>query len=96
MASENTKRLTSICLGVLSMILGVVAVAIDVVYDPVAPENQFPDIYGTLIILFWFAAIAIGIPAIIIGRSVKFKAGVISGCIGAGFSAIFLKCLGLV
>jgi hypothetical protein len=89
MTSENTKRSKSMCLGVLSMILGVVSVAIPVVYDVIAPENQFPNIYGILIILSWFAAIAIGISAIIIGRSVKFKRGVIGGYIGVGFSAFF-------
>ncbi len=87
MASENTKRSKSICLGVLSIILVVVWIVIDILDDVIAPENQYPNIYGILIILFWFAAIAIGVLAIIIGLSNKCTTGVIGGGIGAGFSA---------
>lgn len=85
MTSENTKRLTSICLVVLSVILGVVAIVIKWVLPP---ENQYPNIYGVFILLFWFAAFAIGILAIIYGRLVKFRAGVIVGCVGVGFSVL--------
>lgn len=85
MKSENAKRLMSIYLGGLSLILGAVALVIP--YS--TPEHRFPNIHGFFILLSWFAAIAIGILAIKIGRSVKFKTGVIGGCIGVGFSAFF-------
>lgn len=84
MTSENTKRSKSICLGVLSIILGVMPFVIDGV-EP--PESRHPNIYGTLIVLSCFAAIAIGILAIIIGLSDKCTTGVIGGCIGGGFTA---------
>ncbi len=91
MGSENTTRSKSICLGVLSIILWVMPF---VIAEVKPPESQYPNIYGALILLSWFAAIAIGVLAIIIGHSVKCKTGVIGGCIGAGCSAfLFLSML---
>lgn len=85
MTPENTKRLTSICLAVLSVTLGFVAGLIE---EAMPPKSRFPNIYGAFILLSLLAAIAIGVLAIIVGRSVKCKSGIVAGCIAVVLIAL--------
>lgn len=88
MKSEKTKRLTTICLGLLSIILGVVPyVSLFIRTQKSEVSIQTTEMYWTFIQLSWFAAIAIGILAIKTGCSVKFKTGVVLGRFGAGIGA---------
>lgn len=87
MKPENTKRLTSICLAVLSVIFVLIPFVLN---EGMPSENRFPNMIGFFSLFFCFSAIVVGVIAIIIGRSVKFRAGIIGGYIGAGIPAFLL------
>ncbi|MCK4997882.1 MAG: hypothetical protein KAS23_00050 [Anaerohalosphaera sp.] len=87
--SEKRKRLISLCLGILSLMLGVPPYLICVLHW----ELLFPE-YDNFLVLFWFAAIATGLLATKTARAVKFKPGIILGRIGFGISTfLFLLML---
>ncbi|MBN2377126.1 MAG: hypothetical protein JXD22_12035 [Sedimentisphaerales bacterium] len=82
MKPEKTKRRTSLCLGILSLLTGGLSVVVGSMGLLGGQGNVF-DVPLDYRVLLWFVLAVLGVLAVISGLISRFKVGVVLGAIGA-------------